>query len=182
MYKEQSKPEPDTSATGPHRFITREEWGGRPPIYIRKIHQPTMYVIISHTVTKQCRTIKTCSETMVNIQSQHITDYNSPDIGYNFLVGGDENVYIGRGWDATNFQRRNSIGISFIGNYIYDRLTPGMVEVTMMLLKEGEKLEKLDKDYKILAHNQTYNTLSPGANIYDSIIFWPHYSTDILNG
>jgi N-acetylmuramoyl-L-alanine amidase len=43
------------------------------------------------------------------------------DIGYNFLVGEDGNVYEGRGWNtvgthAGNFNKK-SIGICFIGNF-----------------------------------------------------------------
>jgi N-acetylmuramoyl-L-alanine amidase len=43
------------------------------------------------------------------------------DIGYNFLVGNDGNVYEGRGWNRVGAQTYNynsvSIGIAFIGNF-----------------------------------------------------------------
>ena len=43
------------------------------------------------------------------------------DIGYNFLVGDDGNVYEGRGWDLQGAHvfghNSRSIGISFIGNF-----------------------------------------------------------------
>jgi N-acetylmuramoyl-L-alanine amidase len=44
-----------------------------------------------------------------------------PDIGYNFLVGEDGNVYEGRGWDAVGAHavpyNSNSIGICVIGDF-----------------------------------------------------------------
>jgi len=43
------------------------------------------------------------------------------DIGYNFLVGGDGNVYEGRGWDNQGAhvkgQNRASYGGAFIGDF-----------------------------------------------------------------
>ena len=45
------------------------------------------------------------------------------DIAYNFLIGGDEKVYIGRGWDTvgahagSTYYNSHSIGTSIIGNY-----------------------------------------------------------------
>lgn len=43
------------------------------------------------------------------------------DIGYNFLVGEDGNVYEGRGWDKQGAHSKpfnsKSIGICIIGNY-----------------------------------------------------------------
>jgi N-acetylmuramoyl-L-alanine amidase len=43
------------------------------------------------------------------------------DIGYNFVVGEDGNVYEGRGWNAVDSHavpyNRNSIGICIIGDF-----------------------------------------------------------------
>jgi len=53
-----------------------------------------------------------------------MTVYNTTewwDIGYNFLVGEDGNVYEGRGWDIVGAHAKNynaeSIGITFIGTF-----------------------------------------------------------------
>jgi N-acetylmuramoyl-L-alanine amidase len=48
---------------------------------------------------------------------------NYSDIAYNFLVGGDGQVYEGRGWDIQDALAKNvndiSLGIAFIGMYFH---------------------------------------------------------------
>jgi len=105
---------------------------------------------------------------------------NLPDIGYSFVAGGDGNVYEGRGWDVTNmhtgkFVRRCNIGISFIGHFVHDTPTNGQIEAVEELIKLGVRLRKIAENYKLVAMNETYNTLSPGVVVYDIISKWPHF-------
>lgn len=114
---------------------------------------------------------------MQSFQSYHV-NRGHPDIGYNFLIGGDANIYVGRGWDVQNFHQDNSIGISFIGNYIFDELTNDMIEAAKSLLRRGVELRKLSRKYRIVAHNQTFSTQSPGVNIYNVIKEWANFSDE----
>lgn len=102
-----------------------------------------------------------------------------PDVGYNFAVGGDGNVYEGRGWDATSmhtgFVRRCNIAVSFIGHFVHDTPTNGQIEAVQELIKLGVRLEKIDEDYKLVAMNETFATLSPGVVVYNIISKWPHF-------
>lgn len=66
---------------------------------------------------------------MRSIQSYHINlDSVGDDISYNFLVGSDGKVYVGRGWDVegghTRGYNKKSICISFIGNFTDDPPPP----------------------------------------------------------
>lgn len=160
---------------GPGAIIKRATWGGKPPLFKRELIHPTGYVIISHTATPRCLTVEACSARVLSIQGYHVGSLKSPDIGYNFLVGGDGNVYVGRGWDVRNFHSNNSVGISFIGNYLYDNLTSEMIEIVQRLLAEGIVNGKLSEDYKLVAHNQTFATESPGLHVYDVISRWSHF-------
>jgi N-acetylmuramoyl-L-alanine amidase len=117
---------------------------------------------------------------MRDFQASHMGGcLNLPDVGYSFVVGGDGNVCEGRGWDATNmhtgFVRRCNIGISFIGNFVHDMLTNGQIKAVQELIKLGVRLEKIDKNYKLVAMNETFTTLSPGVVVYDIIKKWPHF-------
>ncbi|XP_068894842.1 peptidoglycan-recognition protein LA-like isoform X1 [Tenebrio molitor] len=165
---------------GPGAIIDKAQWGGQPTLnFAKPLQHPTPFVIVSHTVTPVCTNFVECSQRVRSIQEYHVGKLHSPDVGYNFLVGGDGNAYVGRGWDIRNFHSPNSIGISFIGNYIYDHLTPEMIRVTKELLEEGVKKGKLAEDYKLVCHNQTYNTESPGGNVYDVVKTWPHYDSGL---
>lgn len=165
---------------GPGAIISKNVWGGRATLNFSKpLPHPTNFVIISHTVTPFCDNIPKCSENVKSMQDYHVGRLGSPDIGYNFVIGGDGNAYVGRGWDIRNFHMDDSIGISFIGNYLQDSLTPEMISVTKKLLEEGVKTGKLAKDYKLVAHNQTYRTESPGRNIYKVIKNWSHFNLGI---
>lgn len=169
-----STPNPDEDL-GVHRFIYRKEWGGRPPNYTRPLTPPVKYVIISHSAGTFCSTTLDCAPIVRDIQTQHVSQIPSPDIGYNFLIGGDGNIYVGRDWDARNFHMDSSLGICFLGNYVFDILTDSMIEAAQMLLELGLRKEILSEEYKLIGHNQTYVTLSPGENIYKIIKEWPHF-------
>lgn len=175
-------PEDNITEIDGHRFIYRREWGGLPPIYMVELIPPVPYVIISHTDGPSCYTVPDCSARMRSFQSFHINKLHSPDIGYNFLVGGDGNVYVGRGWRVKNFHSPpKSIGISFIGNYIYgqEELTQTMIDAVMKLMDCGVKRKIFPPGYKIIGHNQTFNTESPGENVYKVIKTWPHFDGDV---
>jgi N-acetylmuramoyl-L-alanine amidase len=115
---------------------------------------------------------------MRNFQDSHM-GRDFPDVGYNFVAGGDGNVYEGRGWDATNmhtgFVTRCNIGISFIGNFVHDTPTNGQIEAVQELIKLGVRLGKIDKSYKLVAMNETFTTLSPGVVVYNIIAKWRHF-------
>jgi hypothetical protein len=102
-----------------HQLIKRSNWGGDPPLkQPKRMKGPADLVIIAHTATKSCSTISECSEIVAAVQKHHLQ--TDADIRYNFLIGGDGNMYVGRGWGANNPQRNQSISVSFIGNYLHD--------------------------------------------------------------
>nr|CAD7441869.1 unnamed protein product [Timema bartmani] len=93
---------PNSTLPNGHRIISKSDWRGRPPKYVRPLVQPTPYVVITHTAGNRCSDFNTCATQLRNIQDQHVGENNMPDIGYNFCVGDDGNIYVGRGWDVTN--------------------------------------------------------------------------------
>ncbi|KAH0818997.1 hypothetical protein GEV33_003794 [Tenebrio molitor] len=118
-----------------HQLIQRSNWGGDPPLkQPKRMKGPADLVIIAHTATKSCSTIPECSQIVAALQKHHLQ--TDTDIRYNFLIGGDSNMYVGRGWGANNPQRNQSISS----------------------VAEGVALGKLDDDYIIVCHNQTEAT------------------------
>ena len=116
---------------------------------------------------------------MRNFQDLHMGRNEFPDVGYNFVVGGDGNVYEGRGWDATNmhtgFVKRCNIAVSFIGNFVHDAPTNGQVDAVKELLKLGVRLGKVSESYRLVAMNETAATESPGVVVYGIISKWPNF-------
>ncbi|KAF5292119.1 hypothetical protein FQA39_LY14074 [Lamprigera yunnana] len=158
----------------PHKIIGISEWGGKDLIDTSHLlNHPVKYVIIAHTAGHFCTTFSDCSNAVQQIQVMHFR--KKIDIKYNFLIGGDNNVYEGRGWDVINFHKNNTICIAFIGNYLNYDLPPNMVSLLQELLAIGEKLGKISPDYKIVCHNQTAATLSPGDGVYSKVSKLSHF-------
>lgn len=83
---------------------------------------PVPFVVVHHGgMRKYCTTMGECAAIVRSYQNYHI-DFNGwNDIGYNFLVGEDGNVYEGRGWEAVGAHaptyNTRSIGICIIGDF-----------------------------------------------------------------
>lgn len=133
----------------PHQFFEREQWGGKPPFNRTQLQLPVDLVVIAHTVTPFCGSFTHCSQIVASIQEHHLFGLNISDIGYNFVIGGDGNIYVGRGWDTVNFQRNQSISVSFIGNFVLDELNLNMIDAFQLLMNDGVKKGKLKKNYKL---------------------------------
>ena len=63
------------------------------------------------------------------------------DIGYNFLVGGDGRVYVGRGWTRLGAHNRGynsqSIGIAFLGTFNTETPSERMASAAHSLIQSG---------------------------------------------
>lgn len=174
---------PEGPIVGNIRFISRNEWGAQPPsVPLTKMKLPVPYVIISHTATEGCTLQSDCTYRVRFAQSFHIESRKWSDISYNFLVGGDGYVYVGRNWDymgAHAFGYNNiSIGISFIGTFNTIKPNKRQLYAARKLIDIGVKNNKIATNYKLLGHRQVSGTLSPGDVLYGIIQTWPHWSSE----
>nr|XP_014093365.2 peptidoglycan-recognition protein SD [Bactrocera oleae] len=168
-----------TTATDPN-IIRKSQWNG-----VESINElgnqtlPIGRVIIIHTAGASCQDVVSCSQQVRNIQKYHL-DLHYDDIGYNFLVGNDGNVYEGRGWDLMGAAVKNynngSLSVAFIGTFENYPPTDQALEVAQSLLAMGVRTVKLVEDYKVLGHRQLSATLSPGTVLYKIVKQWPHWS------
>lgn len=105
------------------RIISRTEWKARKRIDFRMLPvTPTPYVVIHHGgVPKYCQDQEACSAIVRSYQNFHLDDRGWWDIGYNFLIGEDGNVYEGRGWNYVGAHapgyNTQSIGICILGDF-----------------------------------------------------------------
>lgn len=165
------------------RILDRSEWLGEPPSSVENLITPISYVIIHHTATEGCEREEECVYRMRMIQTFHMKSIGFTDIGYNFLVGGDGQVYVGRGWQAQGQHVKGygavSISIAFIGTFI--NVTPKKKQLwaAKRLMEEGVRLHKLHADYHIYAHRQLSATESPGEKLFQLMKLWPRFTEDV---
>ncbi|CAB0028429.1 unnamed protein product [Trichogramma brassicae] len=115
---------------------------------------PAILVIISHTVTRFCFRKGDGARIVLSCQQHHKYANGWSDIGYNFLVGGDGLVYVGRG---------------------LGRRLPQLV-ATRNLIEYGVEHGHIARNYTLLGHRQCRDTLSPGNAAYNIIKSWEHWS------
>ncbi|XP_001984131.2 peptidoglycan-recognition protein LF [Drosophila grimshawi] len=175
----------DNPANRALRILDRSEWMGEPPSAFRLLPIPVQNVIIHHTATEGCDTEEVCIYRMRMIQSFHMDSLNYTDIAYHFLIGGDGQVYVGRGWHGQGQHLKGygavSLGIAFIGTFVNVAPPPLQVRAFKLLMDEGVRLHKLHADYHIYAHRQLRTTESPGQKLFEMMKHWPRWSADVTS-
>ncbi|XP_065360656.1 peptidoglycan-recognition protein SB1-like [Calliphora vicina] len=158
----------------------RSSWGAASARSPSRINGAVDYVIIHHSDNPNgCSTESACQRLIKNIQTDHKGRRNFSDIGYNFIIAGDGNVYEGRGWGlqgshAPNYNR-NSIGIVFLGNFENSKPSNQMLQNAKDLIAQAVSGGYLKDSYTLLGHRQTKATSCPGTQLYNEIKTWPHW-------
>ncbi|XP_055534430.1 peptidoglycan-recognition protein LA isoform X3 [Wyeomyia smithii] len=168
-----------------HLVIDRQNWGAQPEVHGRyPLSPPIPYVLITHIGVQSapCLDMYRCSIKMRTIQDAAVAEIGLPDISNNFYLGGDGFVYVGRGWDIANAYANRTLAICFMGDYIRYEPNEKQYSALQHLLAHGVAEDYLAKDYKLVAHNQTKNTKSPGPYIYDRISKMPRWVPCGLEG
>ncbi|KAF7380689.1 hypothetical protein HZH68_016554 [Vespula germanica] len=171
------------NTTGCPRIVTREEWKARKPLGEQQLERtPTPYVVIHHGGIRQyCYDQEACSKIVRSYQNLHIDDRGWFDLGYNFVIGEDGNVYEGRGWNKVgahapgyNFQ---SIGICIIGDFMDFLPNDAALRALNSLISCGISLGKIHHDYNVIGHRQARSTLCPGDTFYKYVMTLPHWTS-----
>ncbi|KZC07181.1 Peptidoglycan recognition protein 3 [Dufourea novaeangliae] len=166
-------------------IISRAQWGAKSPkIPISNLAtDPPPYVVIHHSATDSCTMQAICQARARSFQNYHMNDKDWSDIGYNFLVGEDGNVYEGRGWGkhgahSTPYNSR-SIGICLIGNFVGHEPNAAAIKATQSLIAYGVSIGKIQENYTLLGHRQITSTSCPGDSLYRLIQSWSNWSPNV---
>lgn len=126
------------------RFVERQQWLAQPPQKkLPDLQLPVGLVIVLPTNTDNCTTQAACVFRVRLRQTFDIESLQEDDIAFNFLIGGDGNVYVGRGWDLvgahmTGYNSR-SLSLAYIGSFQTQKPSDKQLSVTHLLLqKRGE--------------------------------------------
>ncbi|XP_046998712.1 peptidoglycan-recognition protein SC1a/b-like [Schistocerca americana] len=167
-----------TKYSSERHIVPQSSWSLRPQRLRLQLAHPTPYVVVKHTAGGRCFGLSDCTPVLQAIQELHWQKYQQPEISYNFLIDSSGNIYEGRGWNGTNtskgFVLRCNVDVALIGNYVEHNVTRQMSSALRWLLDEGVRTGMLAAEYRLLAHNQVKNTLSPGRWALMEIADWPH--------
>ncbi|XP_054274614.1 peptidoglycan-recognition protein SD-like [Macrosteles quadrilineatus] len=197
IQKEPSRPvfPPENSEDYPldKRFVTREKWGAAPPCKeLSNNTVPVERVIFIHTAGGgTCNNFASCRNIMLELQDIGKKDCGPKtyeDIMYNFVIGSDGHIFVGRGWDKigahTYGSNTGSLGVAFIGDFRRDEPSEMMLNSAKTLLEFAVARSKLKKDYQLYGHCQRHSGFpySPGKNVMKHIQYWPHWEkTNVEN-
>ncbi|XP_055612495.1 peptidoglycan recognition protein 3-like [Uranotaenia lowii] len=165
----------------PLRIVSRLEWLAQPARgELDPLKLPVSQVIIAHTATEGCNTQSACSYRIRFMQVKHMETDNYSDIAYNFMIGGDGEVYEGRGWKKVGafLRGQNAIseGIAFVGHYSRMNATEAQMEKLDALLRKGVSEGYLSKNYKLYGARTWKNTESPGDLLFERLKNHSHFS------
>lgn len=141
-------------------------------------------VIVLPTNSENCSTQAQCVFRVRFLQTFDIESQQRDDISFNFLIGGDGNVYIGRGWDQVGAHmpgyNKRSLSFAFIGTFQHQEPSAKQMNVTKLLLEEGVNLGKIDKDYKLYGAGTLQPTITEynAEKLYKSFSKFAHWATD----
>ncbi|XP_070135916.1 peptidoglycan-recognition protein LC isoform X6 [Drosophila bipectinata] len=165
------------------RFVERQQWLAQPPQKkLPDLQLPVGLVIVLPTNTDNCTTQAACVFRVRLRQTFDIESLQEDDIAFNFLIGADGNVYVGRGWDQvgahmTGYNSR-SLSLAYIGSFQTQKPSDKQLSVTHLLLQRGVKLGKISPNYKLTAASKLEPSLTQykADALYHSFGNWSHWS------
>ncbi|XP_014482418.1 PREDICTED: peptidoglycan-recognition protein SC2-like [Dinoponera quadriceps] len=166
------------------RIVSREEWKARKRLGFELLPvTPTPYVVIHHGgIRRYCKDQESCSAIVRSYQNFHMDDRGWYDIGYNFLVGEDGNVYTGRGWDYVGAHaigyNTQSIGICVLGDFTDFLPNAAALKALNELIACGVSLGKISDKYNVIGHRQTRATECPGESFYKYVKALPRWTAN----
>jgi len=159
-------------------IVTRAQWGARAPKSTSRITRPVPKMFIHHTETPRCTTTDRCKSIVKSIQNYHMDTQKWDDIGYNFLVGEDGNVYEGRGWNNVGAHARGwnptSYGIALLGDFSRVLPNAAALNAVKQLISCGQP-GNISGSYTLHGHRDGVCTTCPGDTLYNHIKSWPKF-------
>ncbi|XP_030570295.1 peptidoglycan-recognition protein LC isoform X6 [Drosophila novamexicana] len=166
------------------RFVPRAAWLAQPPQkQLPDLALPVPMVILLPTNSENCSTQAQCVFRVRFLQTFDIESQQKDDISFNFLIGGDGNVYVGRGWDVVGAHMHGyntrSLSLAYIGSFRHQRPSSKQLSVTHLLLERGVELGKISSNYKLVGASTLEPTITEynAELLYQSFANWTHWTT-----
>ncbi|XP_078403492.1 peptidoglycan recognition protein 1-like [Cetorhinus maximus] len=161
-------------------IIKRSGWSTRASNCTHNLSTSLKYAVIHHTDGNRCFSMSACKRQLQNIQSYHMDERGWCDIGYNFLIGEDGNIYEGRGWTKMGAQTRGynqiSLGISIMGTFTSVAPNSKALNAAQSLIQCSALRGYLSSKYTLKGHRQLRSTECPGNALFKVIQTWPRWA------
>ncbi|GIY00256.1 peptidoglycan recognition protein 1 [Caerostris darwini] len=149
----------------------------------REFAKTPNHVIFSHTLEKSCYKLFDCCKIVQELQSYHVDVLDWPDIGFNFLIGNDGRVYVGRGWNkisqfSHDFNEK-SLSVAFIGNFFDTAPGPMALDTARNLIDCAVLKGYLMSNYTLHMLEDIECTANPAPGLKKKIQHWLHYKEKI---
>lgn len=169
-----------TDAQACPTIISRAGWGARAATTAVLPIRPAPFYVIHHTAGAACSTRALCDAQMRNIQNFHMNSNGWADIGYNFCVGGDGNVYEGRGWGRQGAHapgyNNQSVGFCFLGTFSNALPVLAARNNAQQFFRCGVALGHVASNYWLIGHRQAIATDCPGTVLFNEIRNWDRFN------
>lgn len=158
------------------RYVTRDQWGARPPKYRNVMPRPVDLVVVHHSVTPWNADPYS---TVRGIQSFHMDSRGWSDVAYQELVAMDPEhdgwVFEGRGFGFIGGATGNppgdsrSLSICLLGNSSEKPPTPLALESIASRLAYAQKIGRLAPRWQIRGDRDFNSTNCPGDALYAAL-------------
>ncbi|XP_014231249.1 peptidoglycan-recognition protein LC-like [Trichogramma pretiosum] len=168
-------------------LVNRTSWLARPARRTRPLaRSPLPYLIVSETSDDRsgCLDGDSCRRAIRRRQLYDLDSLGLDDIGPSFLVGGDGNVYEGRGWwlagqhTGPGYDER-SLGLAFVGqsDSVQASSHRRQIEAARRFIELAVARGRLAENYRVYAEKQLrVGSTSPGERLYAAVKNWTHWS------
>ncbi|XP_041449141.1 peptidoglycan-recognition protein LC isoform X7 [Drosophila obscura] len=165
------------------RFVHRQAWLAQPPQKTPPdLTLPVDLVIVLPTNSDNCTTQAQCVLRVRLRQTFDIESLQEDDIAFNFVIGGDGNVYVGRGWDQVGAHmsgyNARSLSFAYIGSFQNQKPSAKQLSVTHLLLQRGLSLGKISPNYRLTGASKLEPSITDykAEQLYQSFGNWTHWS------
>ncbi|XP_054260765.1 peptidoglycan-recognition protein 2-like [Macrosteles quadrilineatus] len=141
-------------------IMHRVGWGAlQPPSgAIRIMHKPVTHIRLTDTGTEGCDQTHECARIVQDFQ-RGFMNLGFPDQPYNFLIGGEGTVFVGRGWyrramtvPGNILFNEKCVEIAYIGDYRATGPTTDMLFTALDLIKYGVKNYNVHPFFKFIEY------------------------------
>jgi hypothetical protein len=168
---------PDALIPEDVEFVSRAEWGARPPVLAMQAHTLTRLTIhhtgtnqnFNRTVTDKLRGLQLFSQRDDSLASGRLKPA-WPDVPYHFYVGVDGVVGEGRDWryagdTNTEYDPAGHLLVVVEGNFQKDTLTTAQRRTLDIIVPALARRFGIPSD-RLASHRDYARTECPGANLY----------------